>query len=465
MSTQNNTSSVRLRIAPSPTGFPHIGTIYQALFNYAYAHRYNGQFVVRIEDTDQARFVEGAEDVIFLALDWAGLTEDESPRKGGPHAPYRQSERLPLYKKYAEELVEKGGAYYCFCTKERLEEMRVKLQAEKKPLRYDRLCRSLSKEERELKLQENIPHVVRLIVPDNENIVVMDEIRGKVVFSSNEVDDQVLLKSDGFPTYHLGVVVDDHEMEITHVVRGEEWLTSAPKHVLLYRYFGWEMPKLFHTPVLRNPDKSKLSKRHGHTNVKWYQESGYLPEAILNYLALMGWSHPDEKEIFSKQEFVEKFDLAELKPVGPIFDLDKLTWMNGMYIRELSDKELEARLIQFDESLKDLDGSVFHAFIPLAKTRMKTLADFKQLVTPFIERQSIELSDEDKRHRLALYQALESVTDWNQEVILETLKLFVKESGVNFKYLYKIVIGANQGLPLVDVFVLLGKEKTLSLLG
>jgi glutamyl-tRNA synthetase len=456
---------VRVRIAPSPTGFPHIGTVYQALFNYAYAHGNKGKFIVRIEDTDQARFVEGAEEVIFNTLDWFGLTEDESPRKGGPFVPYRQSERLSIYKKYAEELIEKGGAYYCFCTKERLDEMRQKLQSEKKPLRYDKLCRTLTPEQVSQNLTEEKPFVIRLKIPENTQIVVKDEIRGDVIFNSEEIDEQVLLKSDGFPTYHLGVVVDDHLMEITHVVRGEEWLTSAPKHVLLYDYFDWEKPLFFHTPVLRNPDKSKLSKRHGHTNVSWYKESGYLPEAILNYLALMGWSHPHEKEIFSLDEFISEFDLADMKPVGPIFDLVKLTWMNGMYIRELSDADLKKRLSDFDPEINTLNEQIIDSFIPVAKSRMKTLAEFMPQVRPFLEKSTFELSTEERNARSSLKSALESVKDWNQETVLGVLREFIaNSSGINFKFLYKIVIGEKQGLPLVDAFVIIGKDKTLTLL-
>lgn len=462
--TQQHTH-VRTRIAPSPTGFPHIGTVYQALFNYSYAHRYNGQFMVRIEDTDQARFVEGAEEVIFQTLDWFGLVEDESPRKGGQYEPYRQSERLPIYKQYAEELIAKGGAYYCFCSKERLDAMRQQLQAEKKPLRYDKFCRTLSPEDVQQKLSNEVPHVVRLKVPENTEITVKDEIRGEITFNSEEIDEQVLLKSDGFPTYHLGVVVDDHLMKITHVVRGEEWLTSAPKHVLLYEYFDWEKPLFFHTPVLRNPDKSKLSKRHGHTNVTWYQEAGYLPEAILNYLALMGWSHPEEKEIFSLDEFISQFDLADMKPVGPIFDLTKLTWMNGTYIRDMEDAELKKRLLKFDSKIETIDEQLLDSFISIAKTRMKTLAEFMPQVAPFVQKPELTLTEEEIENKKALKEELEAISDWNTDSILQVLRDFIaKNDGINFKYLYKIILGASQGLPLVDAFVIIGKDRTIDLL-
>ncbi|MCL5676265.1 MAG: glutamate--tRNA ligase, partial [Patescibacteria group bacterium] len=272
--------TVRTRIAPSPTGYPHIGTIYQALFDYAYAKKFGGRFIVRIEDTDRNRLVEDAENKIFSGLDWFGLIENESARKGGKFAPYRQSQRLNIYKKYAEELVQKGNAYYCFCSKERLEEIRQLMQKAGKPPMYDKHCRNLPKEEIEANLKKKNPFVIRLKVPENKTIVVKDEIRGEISFDSNTIDDQVILKADGFPTYHLAVVVDDHLMEISHVVRGEEWLSSAPKHFLLYDFFGWEKPLFFHTPIIRNPDKSKFSKRQGHTNIDWYKEQGYLPEAI-----------------------------------------------------------------------------------------------------------------------------------------------------------------------------------------
>ncbi len=380
---------VRTRIAPSPTGFPHIGTIYQALFNYSWAGKNKGKFIVRIEDTDQARFVEGAEDKIFEAIDWFGLAEDESPRKGGEFAPYRQSERLDIYKKYSQELIEKNGAYYCFCTKERLDALRSAQSAGRQPTMYDGHCRNLSKEEAEAKLSE--PHVLRLRIPQ-KTITVRDEIRGGVEFDPSLIEDTILVKSDGFPTYHFAVVVDDHLMKITHVIRGEEWLSSLPKHIVLYEYFGWEKPLFYHTPVLRNPDKLKLGKRHGHANVDWYREEGFLPEAILNFLALMGWSHPRQIEDFDLQEFISLFDPKDLKPVGPIFDLTKLEWLNGSWIRKLSAGDIKKRLQEFYKSDKEF-SSVFDSkhidlLIGLAQSRMKKLSEFKNLVnTPEKQRE------------------------------------------------------------------------------
>jgi glutamyl-tRNA synthetase len=455
---------VRTRIAPSPTGYPHIGTIDQALFDHAYAKKYNGQFLLRLEDTDRSRLVEDAEGRIYEALDWFGLSEDESPRKGGPKGPYKQSERLDIYEKYALELVEKGGAYYCFCSKERLEQMRNDLQMQKKPVMYDKLCRKLSQEESAEKLKNATDWVIRLKVPENTKIVVKDEVRGDIEFDSNLVDDQVLIKSDKFPTYHLAVVVDDHLMEITDIVRGEEWITSFPKHKLIYDYFGWEMPKFYHTSLLRNPDKSKLSKRHGHTSVSWYQENGYLPEAILNFLALLGWSHPEGTEIFSHEEFIQHFELKDLKAVAPIFDLQKLDWINGEYLRMMADEELKKRLVTYDQEIATFNEQLIDALIPLAKSRIKTLSEFKSLVSPFITKPDFELSSENQSMRKELSAALTSIESWNVDSILAALKAFLVNNGKNFKYLYTILIGTDRGLPLVDVFVILGKEKVLELL-
>ena len=450
--------TVRTRIAPSPTGYPHIGTIYQALFDFAFAKKHKGKFIIRIEDTDRERFVADAEEKIYEAFDWFGLQEDESPRKGGPCAPYKQSERLDIYKKYTLELIEKGHAYYCFCTKERLEQMRETLQKEKKQLMYDGFCRTVSHDEVTKNISENIPYVIRLKVPKDTTIVGHDEIRGDISFESNTVDDQVLLKSDGFPTYHLASVVDDHLMEITHIVRGEEWITSTPKHVLLYQFFGWEMPKLFHTALLRNPDKTKLSKRHGHTNVAWYQEQGFLPEAVLNFMAMLGWSNPQKKEIFSLDEFIAAFDLKDLKPVGPIFDLLKLEWLNGMWIRQLSTEDIKKRLLVYyandSEMLKILESDYVQALLPLVQTRMKTLSEFKELVT--IDKDCV-YSEDEKKLAHALREAIENQEAWTSEQILAMLKDFNEKHGISMKIQYVLLTGRKQGLPLPSVMEIFGK--------
>ena len=457
---------VRTRIAPSPTGYPHIGTVYQALFDWAFAKKHNGVFYVRIEDTDRARLVPDAEEKIFAALDWFGLVEGESVRKGGPFGPYRQSDRLEIYQKYAKELIEKNGAYYCFCTKERLDEIHKKQEAEHKPTMYDKHCRNLPHEEVQTKLTEGMPYVIRLKIPENKDIIVRDEIRGEIHFDSNLIEDAVLMKSDGYPTYHLAsAVVDDHLMETSHLVRGEEWLSSLPKHWIALEYFGWEKPLFFHTPVLRNPDKSKLSKRQGHTNVSWYQDEGFLPEAILNYLALMAWSHPEEKEIFSLEEFVSLVELKDIKPVGPIFDVEKLKWMNGQYMQMMTLEELKNRLRNFWKDDADvtavLHSSDAEKILELAKTRMKTLKDFYALVV----RIPADLTDEEKTVATLFKDKLQSLSEWNKETILSVIREVLKEKKVKGSILYKIMTGHEHGLPLPESLELLGKEKTMERLG
>ena len=285
--------SVRTRIAPSPTGDPHVGTAYMALFNWAFAKHHGGEFILRIEDTDQARSTSASEQVIFDALRWLGLHWDEGPDVGGPHAPYRQSERRESYGQYAQQLIDGGHAFHCFCTKQRLDEVRSGQQAAKQTTRYDGRCVGLSADEVSTRINAGEAHVVRMRVPEEGACTFVDELRGEITIPYSQIDMQVLVKADGMPTYHLAVVVDDHLMEITHILRGEEWLNSVPKHKLLFEYFGWDMPTLVHLPLLRNPDQSKLSKRKNPTSITYYRDEGFLPEAFLNYLGLMGWSMPD----------------------------------------------------------------------------------------------------------------------------------------------------------------------------
>jgi glutamyl-tRNA synthetase len=450
---------VRTRIAPSPTGYPHIGTIYQALFNYAFAKKYDGQFLVRIEDTDRARFVEGAEDAIFSYLDWVELSEDESPRKDGVYGPYRQSERLSIYHTYAEELLQKGGAYYAYYPKSASGE-----KDHTKPTQntQNKFATSEEKPKSIAEMIERGDWIVRLIVPQDAPIVIHDQIRGEISFDPKQVTEQVLIKSDGFPTYHFAVVVDDHLMGVTHIVRAEEWLPSTPKHMLLYKYFGWTMPPVYHTSTLRNPDKSKLSKRHGHTNVGWYKEQGYLPEAILNYLGLLGWSHPEEKEIFSLKEFIEVFELKDIRPIAPIFDLKKLEWMSGEYIRMMEHGQLQKRLVEFDQTLEKVEH--LEKFVIVAQTRMKKLLEFKDLIMPFVEKQEVASTDEQKELKIALHSTLESLQNWDVQTLTDTLLSFAKEHSLNFKKYYRMILGRDSGLPLADSFAILGKEKTLELL-
>ncbi len=335
---------VRLRVAPSPTGDPHVGTAYVSLFDLAFVRQQGGQFVLRIEDTDRARFREDSERQIFDTLRWLGLQWDEGPDIGGPYAPYRQSERLDTYAPYVERLLEQGVAYHCWCSTERLAEMRAAQQAAKQPPGYDRLCLGKTREERAQLPGFSPDPVVRMLIPDDVETRFDDLIRGEV--NAPHPDDQVILKADGFPTYHLAVVVDDHEMAITHVVRGEEWISSTPKHLLLYRWLGLPAPRFAHLPLLRNDDRSKISKRKNPAaRLTWFREQGYLPEALVNFLGLMGYSMPDEREVFSFAEMSAEFDWSRVNAVGPIFNLDKLNWLNGHYIRSISTDDLADRII------------------------------------------------------------------------------------------------------------------------
>lgn len=379
-------ADVRVRIAPSPTGVPHVGTAYIGLFNYAFARAHGGQFLIRIEDTDQTRSHRRYEEAILRSLHWIGLRWDEGPDVGGPHGPYRQSERLPLYQRYADALIASGAAYRCWCTPERLDAVRQAQRAQKHTMRYDGHCRDLSAAA--MAAHQGQPHVVRLKVQEGGTTVVEDAFRGAVPFDHQQIDDQVLLKSDGFPTYHLANVVDDHLMRISHVIRAEEWLSSTPKHVLLYQAFGWDMPTFMHMPLLRNADRSKISKRKNPVSLEYYERQGYLPEALLNFLALMGWSMPDEREIFRLDEMIEEFSFDRVNLGGPVFDLQKLAWLNGMYIRQLSPAEFTERLrrqMAHPKAQRLEDAAYLHAIAPLIQERLPTLGDFHAMTGFFYD--------------------------------------------------------------------------------
>ncbi len=324
---------VRVRFAPSPTGQLHVGGLRTALYNYLFARHNGGSFILRIEDTDRTRYVPGATEKLIDTLLWAGLDYDEGPAKGGPFGPYIQSERLATYRLHAGQLLERGLAYRCFCTPERLEQMRKNQEREKSSFKYDRTCLRLTPQEIDENLQKGLPFVVRMKVPDDVHIRFNDAIRGDVQFTAEQIDDQVLLKSDGFPTYHLANVVDDHLMEITHVIRGEEWLSSTPKHVVLYRFLGWQTPVFAHLPLLLNPDRTKLSKRQGDVAAEEYREKGYLREALLNFIALLGWNPGGEQELFTIDELVRQFTLEGVNKSGAIFNLEKLNWLNFEHLR------------------------------------------------------------------------------------------------------------------------------------
>ena len=462
---------VRTRIAPSPTGDPHVGTAYVALFNYAMARKNGGQFVLRIEDTDRQRSSRASEGMIFDSLRWLGLEWDEGPDVGGPHGPYRQSERSEIYREYGERLVASGAAYPCFCSRERLAELREEQRRNKLQLGYDGHCRSLDPAEAERRRQSGEEHVIRLAMPADGEIVVEDLLRGEVRFDAVRIDDQVLVKSDGFPTYHLANVVDDHLMEISHVIRAEEWISSLPKHVQIYRGFGWEPPVFCHLPLLRNSDTSKISKRKNPVSLNYYRRAGYLPEALLNYLALMGWTMPDEREEFSLTEFVDNFELDDVSLGGPVFDLTKLTWLNGRYIRSLEAPQLLDRLranLLSDEYLVEV--------LTLAHERIDTLEDFVSYADFFFvgevdydeaARSKMVIKDASgprtaKIFRLLLEESLDPILAWRAEAIEEALRRFCEEHDLTPKQLFMpvriAVTGRAATPPLFETMAVLGKE-------
>ncbi len=459
--------TVRTRVAPSPTGDPHVGTAYIALFNYCYAKQQGGQFILRIEDTDAARSTAESEAAILRSLRWLGLTWDEGPGAGGACGPYRQSERGDIYRKYANQLLDAGHAFRCFCTPERLDEMRVAQRAAGQRPGYDGLCLRLSPTQVQSRLAANEPFVIRMKVPAEGSCMVNDLLRGEIEIAWNTVDMQVLLKADGMPTYHLANVVDDHLMEITHIIRGEEWINSAPKHKLLYEYFGWSMPVLCHLPLLRNPDKSKLSKRKNPTSLLFYERMGYLPEALLNYLGLMAWSMPDGEEKFSLHEMVERFELDRVSLGGPIFDLTKLEWLNGRWIREnLTDGQFAERVRRWA-----LNEDYLMRLVPLVRSRVSVLSDLGFLTFPFLSGIIKITADQLREGKLdhdavsiALDLALmrmESV-EWQKAEIENMLKVIAGEMGVKLRELLRPFFVAMSGspvsIPLYDAMEILGRD-------
>ena len=459
--------TVRTRIAPSPTGDPHVGTAYMALFNWAFARQHDGQFVLRIEDTDQARSTPESEQAIFTALRWLGLDWDEGPNVGGPYGPYRQSERQALYLEHIEKLLAQGDAFHCFCSKQRLDEVRAEQQAAKQTTRYDGHCLGLSADEVAKRLAAGEPSVVRMRVPETGACTFKDRLRGEVTIPYSQIDMQVLLKADGMPTYHLAVVVDDHLMGITHILRGEEWLNSVPKHQLLYQYFDWPMPELVHLPLLRNTDQSKLSKRKNPTSVTYYRDQGYLPEALLNYLGLMGWSMPDEQELFTLQQMVQAFDVDRISTSGPIFDQDKLRWMNGQYLRAL-DAEAYAEKVQ--EWLLNKDR--LRDLIPLVQERAERLSDLLPLVDYLLgARRALKPEDFAHKklereqvvkvihHTLALFDRKRS---WQRDDVYESIKALAEQCDLKLReFLFPLFIaisGREVSLPLFDSLIFLGPD-------
>ncbi len=476
-------TTVRVRVAPSPTGDPHVGTAYMSLFNLAFARQQGGQFLLRVEDTDRARFRADSEQQVYDTLHWLGLDWDEGPDKGGPYAPYRQSERLETYRPHVDRLLADGHAYLCWCSAERLTEMREEQQKSKLPTGYDRLCVGKTEAERAQLPGFSPKPVVRMLVPDDPPLHFPDLIRGDV--AAPRPDDQVLLKADGFPTYHLAVVVDDHLMGITHVVRGEEWISSTPKHLLLFDWLGWERPAFAHMPLLRNVDKSKISKRKNPAaRLTWFAEQGYLPEALLNFLGLLGYSVPGGEEVFDFARMSETFDWARVNTVGPVFDLDKLAWLNGHYVRELSEQDFAARALPFlqreglvpDPATPDALAAVA-ALVPAVQTRVTLLSELPELVRFLFvpEEQFVvepaaaakALTEANAPVLAAAADALEGVTEWTAPAVQAAIDGALLEGGLGLKRnkgylpLRAAVCGRAIAPPLDESIALLGRGRAL----
>lgn len=466
-------TSVRLRFAPSPTGYPHLGNIRTALFNWLFARHNGGKFILRIEDTDIARKVEGAVEVILDSLRWLGLNWDEGP--------YFQSQRLPVYREIAHRLIDEGHAYLCYCSPERLETMRQEQAKRKQPPKYDRRCRDLTQHERTRLEATGITPVIRFKTPLEGETTFYDLIYGPVTFKHYTLDDFVLLKSDGYPTYHLANIVDDHLMAISHVLRAEEWLSSTPRHVLLYQALNWQAPQFAHLPMILGPDRAKLSKRHGATNISEYQKQGYLPDAMINFLALLGWSLDDRTELLSREELIKHFSLERVGKTAAIFNKDKLEWMNGVYLRKLSPGEFVQQAMPFlDRDLPEpvrrpLDKSYVSQVLSLIQERAKTLADVPQLAsffflnelqydTDLLLKGKLDAKSAAKAITIAS-QKLEEVTTWDATTLEGILRPLATElnlgTGEFFGLLRVAVTGRTAAPPLFQTMAVLGKEKCL----
>ncbi len=478
---------VRVRYAPSPTGLQHIGGVRTALFNYFFARANGGKFILRVEDTDRERYSDESLQDLFDTLEWLGITWDEGPVVGGPYGPYIQSERFDIYKKYAEQLVADGKAYYCYCTPERLEKLREEQQASKSEQQgYDRHCRDLTADQRAELESQGIRPVIRLKVPMEGKTTFHDVLMGDITRRNRDVSpDPVLLKSDGFPTYHLANVIDDHLMHITHIMRAQEWIPSGPLHVLLYEAFGWEPPVYCHLPMVMGKDGQKLSKRHGSTSVRDFRAKGYLPEALMNYVSLVGWSYDGQTEFFSKEELEKVFSLEKINKAPGVFDYKKLDWFNGQYIRRKSDAELaqllvpyleEAGLVQTPPTAEQQD--VVDRMVPVVKERLKVLSDvvelsrflFEDIPAPAVENLLPKNQDVTTTLRAleqgyaVLRSGLESGEQderIEQDMAALAEKLDIKVNGV-FMPVRVALTGSTVSPPLFDSIRLVGLEKTFS---
>lgn len=463
--------SVRVRIAPSPTGDPHVGTAYMALFNMIFARHHNGKFILRIEDTDRTRSRPEYEQNIYNALRWCEINWDEGPDVGGPYGPYRQSERFDIYKQYAEELLHKGKAYKCFCSAAELDEMREIAAKQGGRQGYDRRCRHLTSQEVQEREEAGLPYVIRLKVPTSGECVYEDAIKGRIVFPWADVDDQVLLKSDGFPTYHLANVVDDHLMKISHVIRGDEWMSSTPKHVLLYESFGWTPPTFMHMPLLLGKDGKKLSKRKNPTSIFFYRDSGYLPEAFMNFLTLMGYSMQGDREIYSLDEIVKEFDYKRIGISGAIFDVQKLDWINQQYlIKNIPVDQLWDRIKAWS-----FNDEFMQRLMPLCHSRIKTFGDFMDLFD-FLFINHLRYTDAifhvkglSKEQSCFILQSiiwrLDEIENWTGAGMNLASREVADIFDINHKkmvmpLLFASLMCKNQGPPLFDSVTLLGKDRT-----
>ena len=483
---------VKVRIAPSPTGDPHVGTAYIGLFNYAYAKHNGGEFILRIEDTDRTRFSSDSEQQIFDAMKWLGLYYDEGPDVGGDFGPYRQSERMGMYKKYADMLVDNGGAYCCFCTQERLTSLRERQVAMNQAPGYDGHCRKLTKEEVEQKKANNEPYIIRLKMPYDGQTIVKDMLRGDIVFENSKIDDQVLLKSDGFPTYHLANIVDDHLMGITDVIRAEEWIASTPKHVQLYKAFGWEEPKWYHMPLLRNADKTKISKRKNPVSLNYYRQEGYLKEAMLNFLALMGWSMPEDKEIFTLDEMINNFTFDRISLGGPVFDLVKLGWVNNHHMRLKDIKELtELALPYFEEKydMSNVSMEDLQFIVEVLREGAHTLKELASLADIYFNDKFVlpqvteEMNKKERKSVTRLLEAVESekgkeainlfkqkIEKEEENISCERAKQILQEvqdelnegPAVALMPLRAVLTGKARGADLYTVIKIIGKTRILN---
>lgn len=474
--------SVRVRFAPSPTGYLHIGSARTALFNVLFARANNGTFILRIEDTDRNRYVEESMDDINESLSWLGLTWDEGPGVGGEVGPYIQSERLDIYREHAHRLVETGNAYYCFCTSERLEQLRKAQTSAGEPTGYDRRCRNLPKGEVDRLLAEGVPSVIRFKMPFEGVTIVEDALRGKIRFENRLLDDFVLLKSDGYPTYQLASVVDDHLMNISHVIRGDEWINSAPKHVLLYQALGWEAPVMAHLPVILSQSGGKLSKRHGATQLREFREKGYLPEALVNFLALLGWTSPDGNEVFGFDELMSTFSLDRVGTSPAVFSYDKLDWLNGMHIRQLDPAEFSNRCVPFlqrDELISTPATNDEIAYVrkvaPLLQERVKLLSDISDMSRYFFvddishdpsllvpKKMDAGETAAVLKQSLAVLQELE---DFSESALETALRSLADSLGLKMKQVFmpvRVAVSGRTATPgLFETLEVLGKDRVI----